>query len=268
MGRTRANFLACFIMIHTADPSTWLDPPADVCMETQDVHIWRAADIDAAAENGFLYPLLDSKEQARAAGFKFEHDRTRFIFCRGLLRQLLGRYSGESPGDITFAYGPFGKPSIASGSSVAGGPPLHFNVSHTKGLALFAFSASMEVGIDVEAIESAHDWQTTARRFFHPNEWALLESKPPSAKARTGYLLWTCKEAYLKASGEGVGGGLEAFEVIPPASIGGEARINLPKDSENCATYLRSLEVGTGFAAALAVLGRPSRLRTWNLHFR
>ena len=227
-------------------------------IEPDEVHVWRATDDSLSAEFETFMPLLSPDEQVRADAFKFEPDRIRFICCRGALRRLLGRYTGSPPGEIAFTCGPFGKPSIAPRSNDTA-TPLHFNLSHTKGMALLAFCGALPVGIDVEIIDPGHDWESTARRFFHPGEWARLNSQPASLRTKTGYTLWTSKEACLKATGAGIGGGLETFEIIAHPACGGEMRIDLPKESPAGELYLRPLEVGARYAAALATLGRPVR---------
>ncbi len=43
-------------------------------------------------------------EQARAAHFRFERDRSRFISGRGMLRIILGRCLGREPDQLKFIY--------------------------------------------------------------------------------------------------------------------------------------------------------------------
>jgi 4'-phosphopantetheinyl transferase len=247
---------------------SWLTPTSLPPLEPDEIHIWRATDADVAAGCQSMLGVLSADEQARAARYKLDGDRTRFSFCRGALRTLLGRYTGRPADEIAFTYGPFGKPYLASNigaSGTSGGEslPVHFNISHTKGMALFAFSPSFSVGIDVEAMDPAQDWDSTARHFFHPDERAATAGLSSGQRASAGYALWTCKEACLKAVGEGIGGGLERFCVSPP-SPGGDVRVDLPGGFAIDHVWLHRLDVGTGFAAALASIGRASSVRLWN----
>ena len=88
-------------------------PPADLSLATGDLHAWLIP-IDAPPVRvSELTALLSLDEQARAARFRFERDRTRFIAARAALRRILGRYLGRAPAELAFDYSPHGKPSLA-----------------------------------------------------------------------------------------------------------------------------------------------------------
>src|SRR5207248_11802779 len=114
-------------------------------------------------------------EFERARRFYFDRDRRRYVVGRGILRMLLGRYLHCAPQEIDFAYGAYGKPSLAK---PAAGPVLHFNVAHSEGLALYAFTYAGEVGVDVEQMRDLPDWADVARSAFSPHELALLQARP------------------------------------------------------------------------------------------
>src|SRR5512132_2469878 len=89
-------------------------------------------------------PLLSPDERDRAAAFRFERDRWRYLVARGLLRTVLGERLDEDPGRISFAYGERGKPRLA------GETGLRFNVSHSHGVVAIALCEGRELGVDVE----------------------------------------------------------------------------------------------------------------------
>jgi 4'-phosphopantetheinyl transferase len=101
------------------------------------------ARLDAPAEA--LQPLLCPGERERAARFRFDRDRRRYIVARGRLRQLLGERLGVLPETLEIRQGINGKPHLADGA-------LHFNLSHSEDVALFAFSRSGEIGVDIEPL--------------------------------------------------------------------------------------------------------------------
>jgi 4'-phosphopantetheinyl transferase len=112
---------------------------------------------------------------------------------------------------VQFAYGPKGKPSLA-GPSI--NPRLQFNMSHSHELALCAVSLVREVGIDVEYMRPMPEAESLAKRFFAEAEHALIQALSIEEQAHAFFRLWTAKEAYLKATGQGLGHPLEQVEII------------------------------------------------------
>src|SRR5258708_16468453 len=90
----------------------WTFPPRDLLILPHDVHVWRAwlDQRDDVVQR--LEPLLSADERRRADRFHFAQHREHFIVSRGSLRTILGRYLNIDPGRLTFAYGPFGKPTL------------------------------------------------------------------------------------------------------------------------------------------------------------
>jgi 4'-phosphopantetheinyl transferase len=138
--------------------------------------------------------LLSPEERERAARFRFETDRRRFIACRAAVRRLLGAELGRPPESLTFVYGPHGKPALSGETS------LRFNVAHSGPLALLALTDGIELGVDIEAIRPDLATSEVAATVFTGAERAQLLG--PNRVDRF-FQLWTRKEAYLKAIGEG-----------------------------------------------------------------
>jgi 4'-phosphopantetheinyl transferase len=188
----------------------WRSPPSDLGLNSQDVHVWRA-NLDLPLEQVEEWAaLLCAEETARAERFYFEQHRQRFIVARATLRLILGRYLHLEPQHIQFAYSDRGKPRLASTRE---GEGLQFNLSHSQGMALYALTRDRAIGVDVEHLRSTADVDGIAERFFAPQEYALLRALPAEEKERAFLQLWTAKEAYLKATGDGLAGSLERVEV-------------------------------------------------------
>jgi 4'-phosphopantetheinyl transferase len=226
------------------DPVIWSSPPKKLELPESEIHIWRA-NLDLEPEVlDRLASTLDNDENARAARFHFVRDRDHFAACRGILRELLGGYVGSSPVSIQFAYGEFGKPAQHPRDS---GPPIRFNLSHSSGLAVFAFARNCEIGIDVEAISAEFAGEEIARRYFSIREVAELMSLPAQTRPEGFSLCWTRKEAYVKARGTGLQVPLDSFSVsLTPSQ---PERLD-SEDSDRW--YLRSFQPAPNFAAALA----------------
>jgi hypothetical protein len=82
--------------------------------------------------------LLSDDEHVRAKRFHFETDRQHFIVARGYLRMLISRYQETPPAEIKFTYGAHGRPQLVT--STAQALPFNFNLAHSGGLALYAFT--------------------------------------------------------------------------------------------------------------------------------
>src|SRR5271156_6267504 len=158
----------------------WSATPAPMPLATREIHVWRAS-LDGP---GFLCQQLEATlapdEVTRANRFFFPRDRQQFVAARGILRQLLANYLRRSPADLEFAYQPRGKPYLLLQPS---DPSITFNVSHSHGLALLAFSIGRDLGVDVEHIRSDIASDEIASRYFAPQEVAELQSLPPSQRA-------------------------------------------------------------------------------------
>ena len=223
------------------------------------IHVWtvRTEGPDEVVE-GFTR-VLSTDENERAGRFRFDHLRRSYVLSRGALRFLAGAYMRIPPAAIAFRYGSKGKPSLDSPEGV------DFNVSHSEALAVFAFAAECEIGVDVEQIRPIAEMQTIASRYFCTEEAAELMSLAELERPRAFFLCWTRKEAYLKAVGDGLSAPLDAFRVslIPgePARflhIGGDS--NVARE-----WVLHDLQLAENYAAAVAYRGPRRRLAVFPL---
>jgi 4'-phosphopantetheinyl transferase len=157
-----------------------------------------------------LEQCLSDEERARAGRFVFERDRRRFIVGRARLRHLLATRLGVQPDAVEFVYGPRGKPGLSRRFSDI---DLRFNVSHSDGVAVYAFSRGREIGVDVEAIRELCDADEIAARFFSCRENEAYRALEPDDRAQGFFNCWTRKEAFIKALGDGLYYPLDLFDV-------------------------------------------------------
>jgi 4'-phosphopantetheinyl transferase len=223
-----------------------------VSADPRAIDVWTVS-FDAPAGASSL-ALLSADERVRAGRYAFERDRRAFVHTRAALRTILGTYLAQSPEAIAFVYGERGKPRLAG----PGGP--RFNVSHKAAVALLAFSADCEVGIDVERIVTLDDRDAIAKRYFAPRECAELAALPEAGRDLAFYRCWTRKEAFIKATGEGLSARLDSFCVS--LAPGEPARVVAIDEDDAGAWTLHDLAVPPGYAAALAYRDaeRPVRL--------
>ena len=121
-----------------------------------------------------------------------------------------------APGDVRIVTGDLGKPRLACSD-------LRFSAARSAGIALYATSWTMEVGVDIEAIRTTADIDGIAARFMSPAEQRALASLPPTQRLAAFFQCWTRKEAYVKGIGTGLSFPLRDVDRMgrrPPTSDG------------------------------------------------
>jgi 4'-phosphopantetheinyl transferase len=218
----------------------WSAGPGEPLLADGAVHVWRA-DLDTVSGEQPL--LLSADEHARAARIFDERRRLRWMRSRALLRALLGGYTSVEPRSLRLTAGEHRKPALQAvhGSDAA---ELCFNLSHSGKIALYAFSWSGPVGVDVE-VARRHRRRTPAlvARAFGPEQAGRLAALPPSEREREFLRLWVRHEATLKLGGGGLGDG---------CGQRGAA-----------GAWIAELALGPAAAGALAAERPPSELRCW-----
>jgi 4'-phosphopantetheinyl transferase len=165
------------------------------------------ADLTLSSESHeFCYCLLSPEERDRAMRFIHPVHQRHFVAARGLLRTVLGESVGASPKTLQFAYGPYGKPRLV------GFPRVQFNLSHCYGKALIGISQDRSIGVDLEQLREIPDWKTVAKQFFSGSEYESIRQGVEADSIKLFLKYWTCKEAYLKGTGDGIGD-LQQLEV-------------------------------------------------------
>ena len=244
-----------------ASPKVAVAVPPLEALRTGDVHVWY---VDLAVETEAQRRLaagLSEDERARAARFVFARDTRRFVVARSALRALLAGYLDVPAAGLAFVYGPHGKPALAGG-----GAALGFNLSHSGEIALIAVAWERALGIDVEQWRSLPDLAALAARSFSPRERAMLDALPESQQPEAFFCCWTRKEAFIKATGEGLAHPLDAFTVS--LAPGEPARfLDIDGDPAALARWtLHELRPPAGYSGALVVEGpaRTVQTRWWS----
>jgi 4'-phosphopantetheinyl transferase len=198
---------------------------------------WAMLDL-GAAERARFAALLTPDERRRAGEFRRTADRRRYIVRRGRLRELLAARLECAPRDVPLSYNAFGKPWIEN-------TDLRFNLSHSRGLALYVIGRGVELGCDIEWRRSRLATKSAAERFFSEREIEMLRSVPRNEWVEAFFNCWTRKEALVKALGFGISYPLKGFDV---ALRPGEEAAILHGPSE---WSLRSFAPAVGLHAAI-----------------
>ena len=144
--------------------------------------------------------VLNGEEKTRADRYRNPRAQEQFIRSRGYLRYVFSRKLGCDPQTIEFTTNAFGKPQLGEPHQASG---LHFNVSHTDGIALIAV-ATVPIGVDIERLREVPAADGLVRRYFHEIEQHQFRSLAPSLRTAAFLKGWVCKEAVLKGIGCGV----------------------------------------------------------------
>lgn len=153
--------------------------------------------------------ILSPEELDRYHQFYFEKDRLLYLSAHFLLRRALSSYSDLLPQQWLFKRGQFGKPFIAN----PGYEHLHFNLSHTDGLAACAIGTTSHLGIDVERYDRVRDPVSVSTHFFTKREQKYILCDDELVQRKRFTTLWTVKESYIKLKGGGLSIPLDSFSV-------------------------------------------------------
>jgi phosphopantetheinyl transferase len=189
-------------------------------MKAVTVHIWISAvdGVDPAPGLG----SLAAEELERAEGMASEGLRRRFLVRRWMRRAVL---SGAAEGTWSSA-------------------------SSSGGLAALAV-APWRVGLDIEQRREPRRWQGIARRRYTGEEQRAVAGSPDRFLE-----FWTLKEAYLKALGVGLAGGLRSLDCTGLSRSLGEWM----EGAAHPGWRFRRLQPQPGFVGAVAVEGSPERI--------
>jgi len=177
-------------------------------LAADEIHVWLAFDAELcdAQVLARLRASLDADELERMRHLRSESLRHQFLVARGMQRRVLAAYgTGIEPQELRFVAGAQGKPNLAPAFESLN---LQFNVAHTAGLVALAVSREPVLGVDVENVVVRTAPLDIANRYFTAAESEGLAALPPEARPARFYALWTLKESWLKALGQGLAAGL------------------------------------------------------------
>ncbi len=202
---------------------------------------------------------LSADEHVRAHRLERAHMKRAFVLCRAALRAHLCAHMACDNAELGFCVDTHGKPC----ATIGGQPRASaFNVSHSRSHGLLAFAPEGQLGIDVEDWDPHRRIDGAARRILSETEQRTLHGLPEAARRRLFFRLWTCKEALIKATGEGFTRRTSGFSVpdgiLQGAIHGGNSALFRFPERPDTAWRLFNLESGE-FAAALAHEVLPER---------
>lgn len=199
---------------------------------------------------------LSAEELTRAERMRSTSLRRRFLGRRWMARELLALELGEDPAGLVLERRCERCGGQHPASPLGGDGGVWWSASSSAGLAAVAI-AGCRVGLDIEKRGERPRWEQIAERFYSEDERRAVAGSPARFLE-----LWTLKEAYLKALGLGLPGGLRSLEctALSPGSEGWSTTAAHP------GWRFQGIEPEPGFAGAVAVEGAPDsiELRRWS----
>jgi 4'-phosphopantetheinyl transferase len=169
----------------------------DLSIDSKTIAVWHGSTQQLMPFCDELYSTLSREEQIQASCYKIPHHRERYIVQHGVLRLLLSGYLNIPVNDLVLNFSPEKKPYLTSG----GKQSCFFNLTASEGDFLIAIAAQ-EVGVDMEYCKPDLDYKAIVSEYFSTEEIKFINNATNPAEAF--FLLWTRKEALVKAIGTGI----------------------------------------------------------------
>lgn len=205
-----------------------------------------------------LSAVLSEPELERAAKFRRDADRRRFLTGAWLLRSAAATQLGVRPEDVvvdrscTDCNRHHGKPYIR-----AYGRRLHVSVSHSGDRVAVAMTSVGALGVDVEAVPST-PVDDLARCALTPAELKVMDALPPAERYEAFARVWTRKEAALKATGHGLRISPDKLEVSGPEED--PRLLSWPLEIPPGDIRFADLDPGDGYVAVVALISGAQRV--------
>ncbi|CAH0992749.1 hypothetical protein SIN8267_02886 [Sinobacterium norvegicum] len=181
-------------------------------LTANDIHLWwvKPESIISQALLQRYWTIVSADEEQRIKGYHNQRQQHDGLITRVLVRYVLSQYEQTPEEGWCFSSTAEGKPHIDYPAYYLG-RRLSFNVSHTAGMIVCAVTVGQAVGCDVEWLARKNSLQAIAEKYFSPQEQAALFRLPEPLQRRRFFDLWTLKESYVKACGQGLSMGLDSI---------------------------------------------------------
>lgn len=213
------------------------------------VHLWLADIRDWQGKHLILQSLLSDVELQRLARYKIPQKREQFTISRGILRLLLASYTGEDPANLQLKTNLAGKPFLPDSQ-------VRFNLSHSGDHLLLGVTLFDHIGVDIQEIYPISNMDKIIKGYFSDQEYAFLKSQAPENHLNIFFVIWTAKEAYLKALGDGFTLSPRNVDILPGSDPAKSFIIGESSDAgKNTAWTIQTLNLPKRYQGALAVRG-------------
>lgn len=184
---------------------------------------------------------LDLAEAERASRFRFEQDRITYTLAHAVWRVAISLCLDTVPAEVPLTMTPSGQPRLS-------GTRFSTSLSHTSHWIAIAIGHGETVGIDIEQTPPRAALANMVDTICTPGEKARIMPLTNAARELALLVLWTRKEALLKAFGVGLG--------VDPATVMADTDELVcppPAARDQSAVRILGLDLPPGLVGALAL---------------
>lgn len=178
-------------------------------MKEETIKIWHGNITAEDAHYQDFWRVLDAAERAHAEKIKNSLLHKSYVEVHARLRNVLAKILNQPPETIRIKKAAHGKPYLADY------PELAFNLSHSADKLIIATGWHCQLGADIEICKSRINLSGLVDKCFAEEEACYWNKLPEDQKIREFYRFWTRKEAFVKATGRGLGLGLNHCVINP-----------------------------------------------------
>jgi len=170
-------------------------------LENNAFHIWSVRYSDLSADYSCVSDFLSTTEQEESSRFLNPDDTRRYILRHGMVRYILGNYTGIEPELLPLVTGLNGKPGLDPKSDFH---ELSFSLSHTDLTVSMVVIKNYRIGIDITKPDPLYPCDEISGYLFTPLERNVMRETEPAQRYQVFFPIWTLKEAIVKATGDGI----------------------------------------------------------------
>lgn len=201
--------------------------------------------------------ILSPDEVYRLGQFQDPLSSWQFVAARIIARELLAQLLSVEPREVELRLGASGKPVIDSSM------PIELSISHSGPKVAVLIALKGKCGVDIESMDLVPAWLPLSEKLFSEAETTWVsEVADPVQKGRRFLRLWTRKEAYLKATGEGLKGLSDQIGFESLSSSCTKVKVHHPHQREPVGYWVNDVAVAdNGYCLAVCLAWQPEKIR-------
>ena len=181
-------------------------------IKANEVHIWWLPLTLNPAQSEKALELLSDIQRHKYHRRSNQELKDTYLAGRYYLLHLLGAYSNQQAKEIKLSYSRLNKPRLSNPKF-----KIDFNFTDTHGsdhaVGVFVFSKGRSIGVDIESRDRDINVQRIVEKRFSEQERTFVEPDGKLNRERA-LSIWTRKEAYGKATGNGINFKMNAENLV------------------------------------------------------